>query len=136
MGDSFVDPVELDVPAVGLHVGPYGGERVEHARLERDRVEVVDEQQARDDLRRRRARPMSAPHAGSAGDRLHDPRQPLAVEVDDRRHELLGDLLRGAVLECVERLGEQLDLRERRRDPLESSAAIGLPAQLNPVGRC
>ena len=52
---AVVDAEQLDVAAVGLHVGAHGGERLAHPRLEVDRVEVVDQQQAGDDAVLRRA---------------------------------------------------------------------------------
>ena len=83
---------QLDVAAVGLHVRPDRVERLEHALLERDRVEVVDQQQARDravlgelieDRRSGLARGL---------DRLDDPAQAVAVHRDHRADQLLGEL--------------------------------------------
>ena len=46
--DAVLEPQQLDVAAVRLHVRPHARERLLHARLERHRVEVVDQQQAAD----------------------------------------------------------------------------------------
>ena len=62
-GHAVLDADQLDVAAVRLHVRPHALERLLHARLEVDRVEAVDQQEARDDpvldeplARRRRSR--------------------------------------------------------------------------------
>ena len=45
-GHPVLDPEQLDVAAVGLHVGPYAIEALLDTLLERHRVEAVDQQQA------------------------------------------------------------------------------------------
>ena len=105
-------PWQLDVAAVRLHVGPHGGERLEHPGLERHRVEVVDQKQARDHAVARQPFPDLLAEGRVLGQRLHDACKPLAVEVDDRTDELLGRLLGVAVLERLQGLGQLLHALE------------------------
>ena len=46
--DPVLEPQQLDVASVRLHVRAHARERLLHPRLERHRVEVVDQQQAAD----------------------------------------------------------------------------------------
>ena len=46
--DPVLEPQQLDVAAVRLHVRAHARERLLHPRLERHRVQVVDQQQAAD----------------------------------------------------------------------------------------
>ena len=64
--DPVLDPQQLDVAAVGLHVRPHAVQRLLHALLERHRIEVVDQHQAGHDavldqaLAQRASEPSSA----------------------------------------------------------------------------
>ena len=127
---AVVDAEELDVAAVGLHVGAHGGERLAHPRLEVDRVEVVDQQQAGHDAVL--DKPLVDLLAGRAGlvERRDHALQPVAVELHDRADEILGDLLPWPVGHGLERLGELLHA---------SQVALGVDRgghQQRPVGRC
>ena len=116
--DPFLDSDQLHVPAVRLHVRPYGAERLEHALLERHRVQVVDQQQAgdrtvlRELVKDRRAR------LASGLDRLDDPPQPVAVHRDHGRHERLGELPRL-------RIGQLLDPGRELLDAFEQLSWVG-----------
>ena len=117
--DPVLDPQQLDVAAVGLHVGPHAVEPLLHPLLERHRVEVVDQHQAGHDpvlgqLRAQRLRAV-------LGDRLEDARQALPVEVHERARELLGVTAR------LHPGGELLDA---------SDEGFRFGAQHSPVGVC
>ena len=92
--DPVLERQQLDVAAVGLHVRPHRVERVLHPLLERDRMQVVDQQQRRDQLVvGERGRDPLAVRAG-VEQRADDPLQAGAVHLHDRRDELLGELAR------------------------------------------
>ncbi len=84
-GDAVLEPEQLDVAAVGLHVGAHVLERLRHPLLERDRVEVVDQQQARHHAVDRRGARGSRPGLAGLVDRRDDPLQAVAVAARSRR---------------------------------------------------
>ena len=127
---AVVDAEELDVAAVGLHVGAHGGKRLAHPGLEVDREQVVDEQEAGDDAVLHELRVDLL--AGRAGllERSDDAPQPVAVELHDGADQVLGDVLRMPLGQGLERLGELLHARQ---------VALGVDRgahQHRPVGRC
>ena len=131
------EPEQLDVAAMGLHVRTHRGERLAHPCLEVDRVEVVDEQQARDDAVLHE--PVVDLLAGGTGglERLDHPPQALAVELDDRPDKILGDRARVAVVERFEGLGQLLDPRQVPLGVERHPVGCGLGGhQQRPVGRC
>ena len=85
--DALLDAEQLDVAAVGLEVRAHLVERAAHARLERHGMQPVQQQQVRDQLvagERLRERAVVV----ALGDVPDDPREALAVEVEQRLHEL------------------------------------------------
>ena len=87
--DAVLEPEQLDVAAVGLHVRAHASRAPRCTRVSSvDRVEVVDQQQARRPRRRSTSRsriawPASRPRRARATMRA----QPLAVQLDDRADE-------------------------------------------------
>ena len=112
--DPVRDAEQLDVAAVGLHVRPHAVQRLLHARLQRDRVEPVHQHQAGDDAVVDEAAPERI--RALLVDGREDPLQPLAVQLHQRR----GELLAGR----PELSDELLD------------AALGVHPQQRPVGVC
>jgi len=99
---AVLEGQELDVAAVRLHVRAHRIERILDSPRERDRVQVVDQQQRRDQLvLGERGRDVLAVCAG-----VHqcpdDSLQAGAVHLHDRRHELLGQRARGRVTAQLE----------------------------------
>ena len=107
-GDPVLDPEQLDVPAVRLHVRAHAVESLDDPLVERDRVEAVDQHQARDDAVGRQA---LAQHARRLvlGHQRQDPLQPDAVDLDHRADELLGARSRDRVGDLLERRRQGLD---------------------------
>ncbi len=126
--DALLDAEQLDVAAVRLHVRTDRVERLDDPLVERDRVQVVDQHQARDHAVVRQ--PLAELVGCRAlGDRGEDPLQALAVELDHRADQLLGSPLGGRVVELLEPRGQLLDpldelLRETERGP---ASAAGPP---------
>ena len=113
---------ELDPAAVRLHVGPHALECRLHALGERHRVQAVDQQQAADEaVARERVTDL-----GGRLERPEDPLQALAVQPEDRRHQLLG---RPARLDVGDRL-------EARSQLLEALDRLRYGHQQSPVGVC
>ena len=79
--DAVLDAEQLDVAAVGLQVRAHLVERLAHPRLEVDRVEAVDEQQARDDAVLDQPLADRRPAAPASSSAVEDALQPLAVEL-------------------------------------------------------
>ena len=80
-----------------------------HALLERDRVEVVDQQQRRDERILGERRPRSARLGAGGEQRVEDPLEAGAVHLHDRGHELLGQLARGRRRRPIEQRLQLLD---------------------------
>ena len=94
---AVLEREQLDVAAVGLHVRADRVERVLHPLLERDRVQVVDQQQRRDErVIGERGRDPLAVGAGRH-QRGDDPLEAGAVHLHDRGDELVGELRGGRV---------------------------------------
>ena len=92
--DPVLERQQLDVAAVGLHVRADRVERRLHPILERDRMQVVDQQQRADQrVLGERGRDPLAVGAG-VQQRGEDPLEAGAVHLHDRRDELLGELAR------------------------------------------
>ena len=94
--DAVRDVEQLDAAAVRVEVRAHLVERLHHALVEGHRVEVVDEEEAGDDAvlghrvaDRRRA-------LARVLERLDDAAHALAIELDDRADELLGERPRRA----------------------------------------
>ena len=116
--DAVLELEQLHVAAVRLHVGPHARERLLHTVLQRDRVEVVDQQQASDHAVARE--PEEQPFLSLLRQLADDARQPLAVHLDDRRDELVDRA-------AQERIGRRVDRGRQLLDALE---------QLLPLGGC
>ena len=131
--DAVLDAAQHDVAAVGLHVRAHRVQCLDHPLSERDRIQVVDQQQAGhrpvlgELVEDRRAGLARAP------DRVHDPRQAVAVHRDHGSDELLCERPCPRICELVDPIGqvldpvEQLGARRARLRRLHSR-------QLNPVG--
>ena len=117
--DAVLERDELDRAAVGLHVGPHALERLAHPVLQRDRVQPVHEQDARD--RAVVEQPRLQRVGALVGDGVHDPLERLAVELHQRAGELLAGL--------VELGGELSDTRQQR-------LGVHASSQQSPVGVC
>ena len=137
MRHAVLQPQQLDVTAVRLHVRAHAGERLLHPGLERHRVEVVDQQQAADHAVVRE--PEEQPFLSLLHQLANDPGQPLAVQLDDRRDQLVDRA-------AHERIGGRLDRGRQLLDAVEQLLPLGrlLPwrldchrrrPQLRPVGR-
>ena len=97
---AVVDAEQLDAAAVRDQVRAHLVQRARHPLRDRHRMQPVQEQQVRDHLVLDR-------HVA----RRDDPREPFAVHVQQRGHELGRDL--------ALRLRERLDLVEQRLDALD-----------------
>ena len=101
--DPVLDPQQLHVAAVGVHVRAHAVQRRLHARLEAHRIEAVDEHEAGHDAVLRELRSCLFVERGE------DPLEALAVELDDGGGQLLGA---GPGLG----IGKRLDLRRELLD--------------------
>ena len=135
--DAVLEPQQLHVAAVRLHVRAHARERLLDARLERHRVEVVDQHQAADHAVARE--PEEQPFLSLLRQLADDAREPFAVQLDDRRDELVDHA-------ADERIGRRVDGGGQLLDPLEQRLPVGrlVPwcldchlgrPQLRPVGR-
>ena len=89
--DALLQREQLDVAAVGLHVGTDRVERRLHPVLQRHRVQVMDQQQRRDQRVRRSATQRSARRGTRCEQRVEDPLEAASVHLDDGSHQLLGE---------------------------------------------
>ena len=105
-----VDAKQVDAAAVRLEIGTHLVERGSYPRLERDRVQPVQDEELRDELVATQGVGELAPVL-ALRQPVHDPREPLAVEVEQRGHHLGGLLTRPGVGERVDLLEEALDAR-------------------------
>ncbi len=103
--------------------GPHVLERALDPLPQRDRVQVVDQQQRRDQLvlgeRAGQALALLARREQRADDAL----EPSAVHLHDRRHELLGELARGGILGRVQRRLQLLYAQQQIVTPLTERRA-------------
>ena len=81
--------------------------------IEGDRMQVVDQQQGRD--QRIVGEAGRDPRALGSGpeERVDDPLQAIAVELEDRRHELIGQIARGRLLTTVQQRLQLLNALEQ-----------------------
>ena len=94
-----------------VEVGAHLVERLPDPRLDRDRVQVVQEQQVRDELVLRqgvRERPVGV----TLGDVVDEPREPLSIEVEQGLHDLHRRLPDDGVGKRLQALEEGVDLRD------------------------
>ena len=111
--DPVVERQQLDVSSVRVHVRPHRVKRALHALLERDRVEVVDQQQGRDQRILGELRCDSRSVGPRGEDPVEDPLQAAAVELQDRGHEFLGQVTRRRLLAAVQERLQLLDALEQ-----------------------
>ena len=113
---AVLEPEQLDVPAVRLHVRAHPVERARHPRLEGDRVEPVDQEQAGDDAVL--GEPLADGGARLAGvvDDREDPLEPVPVDAEDGGEQVVGDPAGDRVVDPLE-LGDQLLEPGRRMVP-------------------
>ena len=125
---AVLDPEQLDVAAVRLHVGADAVERLDdplgRARPGRGRGSASGWRRRR---RRRAARAARARPLG-LGDRGEDPLEALAVELDHRADQLLGALARDRVGDSLERRGQPLDALDQLLGGGRARARAGGPA--------
>ncbi len=108
-GHAVVDPEQLHVAAVGLHVRADRVERLNDPRLERHGIQVVNQQQARHSAVLGQLVEDRGPGLARVLDRGHDPAQAVAVHGDDCAHQILRELPGAVVRELVHRRRELLD---------------------------
>ena len=116
--DAVLERQQLDVSPVGLHVGAHRLERALHPILQRDRMQIVDQQQRGDERILREADRESRSVAARGEQRRDDPLEPGAVHLDDAGDELLGELARHGLAGRLEPLLQLLDPLEERLEEL------------------
>ena len=98
---------------MGLEVGANGVERLGDPLLERDRVEVVDQQQAGDHPVVREPLAQAGGLGAGVVERADDPAHALAIELDHRPDQGFGSSPRTRVGDLVELLLQLLDPRDQ-----------------------